>query len=220
MMPFIRAIFGRFCNSFLLRLRFDERGGAAVETALLLPLIVAGGLLCVDLFKVGIERTRMEQLAGSAAITLSVQQKLGKAGLDGLYETLFKVEGLKDVRGRHQMVVSNVTMPSRRIWWSLSRGAEGVCEGRAHEGMYSGDLPEIEVSRRNINPDDASDADAYSLVVVRLCRTVDDISMESLALPDRLAVVSISRATAKNIDLDRLLMVEATGEILKQDREE
>ncbi|PWF21461.1 TadE/TadG family type IV pilus assembly protein [Corticimicrobacter populi] len=215
MMPFIRAIFGRFCNSFLLRLRFDERGGAAVETALLLPLIVAGGLLCVDLFKVGIERTRMEQLAGSAAITLSVQQKLGKAGLDGLYETLFKVEGLKDVRGRHQMVVSNVTMPSRRIWWSLSRGGDGVCAETAREGTYEGTLPVDAELDGNGDPEN----DTHSLIVVRLCRTVDDISMEHLALPDRLAVVSVNRALATNVDLDEVLLAEAVGAIVQEERE-
>lgn len=215
MMAFIRLFLGRFCNSFLLRLRFDERGGAAVETALLLPLIIAGGLLCVDLFKVGIERTRMEQLAGSAAITLSVQQKLGKAGLDGLYDTLFHVEGLKDVRGRHQMVVSNVTMPSRRIWWSLSRGGEDVCAETAREGTYEGTLPVDAELDGNGDPRE----DTHSLIVVRLCRTVDDISMEHLALPDRLAVVSVNRALATSVDLDEILLEEAVGAIVQEERE-
>lgn len=215
MMQCMRLFFSRLCNSLLLRLRFDERGSAAVETALLLPIILAGGLLCVDLFKVGIERTRMEQLAGSAAITLSVQQKLGKAGLDGLYDTLFHVEGLKDVRGRHQMVVSNVTMPSRRIWWSLSRGGEGVCAETAQEGTYEGTLPV------DAELDDSGDPkdDTHSLVVVRLCRTVDDISMEHLALPDRLAVVSVSRALATSVDLDKVLLAEAVGAIVQEERE-
>lgn len=202
-------------DSFSFGLWFCERGSAAVETALLLPLIIAGGLLCTDLFKIGIERSRMEQLAGSSAITLSVQQKLGKSGLDGLYETLFHVDGLNDVRGQHQMVISNVTMPSRRIWWSLGRGTDGVCEQGPRAGTYDGTLPQDDA---DAGSGDAKD-DTYSLLVVRLCRTMDDVSLDYLLLPSQLAVVSANRALAASIDLDSQLLAEAAGAIRDQEQE-
>lgn len=198
-------------HSFSLLFRSSERGSAAVETALLLPMILAVGFLCVDLYKISVERTRMEQLAGSASMTLAVQKKLGQAGLDGLYDTMLHIEGLKDVRGRHQMIVTNVTMPSRRIWWTLSKGAEDVCDEAAEEGAYPGPLPDPVI-------DDGREPseDSYSLVVVQLCRNVNDISMDYLALPDRLVVTSINRASSLQIDLDALLLAQASGAIVTE----
>lgn len=203
----------RTCESFSFLLRSKQQGGATVELALLLPFILAGGMLCVDLFRIGVERTRMEQLAGAASITLSVQQKLGKTGLDGLYDTLFQVEGLKDVRQIHQMIVSNVTLPSRRVWWSVSRGAEGICEEQAQEGFYTGELP-VDLNAPATNGDPNSDAE--SVIVVRLCRSLDDVSMEYLGLPERLNVVSINRTLSANVDLDEALLAQAVGAIVQE----
>lgn len=211
-----RCVFFRLCNSLLLRFLKEDRGVAAIEAALALPLVLMAGLFCVDLYKLGLERTRMEQAAGATAITLSVQQKLGAHGLDGLYAATFRGNGGKDERDRYQMLVTNVSMPSGRIWWTVLRGNEGVCENVQREGIYTGRLPKDTRSGVGGHPED----DSYSLIVLQLCRTVNDISLDYLPLPGRLEVVSTNRALAAKVDLDAALLAEAAGAIVQEKRKQ
>lgn len=195
-----------------MRWRFicGSKGSASVEIALMLPVVMAVGLLAVDLYKLSYERTKVEKMAGSAAITLSVQQKLGKPGLDGLFDSLVPAKE----KERHQMIISNVSLPSKRVWWTLTRGGKEICRENdgAFSDVYQASLPEGEGG--NNKPD----KDTKSVVIVRVCRDMQGISLTGLLSPEVLQSVSVNRAVKTRIELDEALVKEATGAIKEKNR--
>lgn len=191
----------------------QEKGSAVVETALILPVVLLIGFFCVDIYRLHLARTQLEQLAGSIGITISVQEKLEAAGLNVLYKQLMPDSG------RFQMIVTNVSMPSKQIWWTLQRGDADVCQNQPQLGAYySDDLPDQDAVQ-NQNGDDAAESDDHSVVVVHLCEDVNNLHIERLLVPSKFETTSINRAAYKEIDLDDALLGEAVGAIQEEKEE-
>lgn len=176
-----------------------SRAVAAVETALALPVVLAIGSVCADIYTIGLEREHMEQRAGAIASVLGYQSELTTEGLQGLLDAVLPDEGA----GNYQLLISNVRQTGK-VYWQLSRGAAtGLCEdGEAAAGDdYPGDLPERDV-------DDGSDN--VAMVVVVLCRQGSDVSLlGGLSLSGLLQATTINRTAHGLVSLDDTLASEA-----------
>ncbi|MBT0570728.1 hypothetical protein KIK84_10335 [Curvibacter sp. CHRR-16] len=177
--------------------RCRQTGAIAVEAALGLPLLLAIGLVGTDMHRIGLERTQIEQAAGSAAITVAAQSKLTKAGLSGVVDVL--------TMGRpqdYQVVVLNV-LQTGQVNWGFQRGQAGqLCAPLSDGRDYQGDLPEKP-------PEDDGDS-TLSMVVVLVCRSSEDITLSGgLVLPGVLGARVIHRAVAQSIELDEALTSES-----------
>ncbi len=176
-----------------------QRGSVAVETALALPILLGVGLLGSDMQRIHTERIRLENAAGSMALTIAAQPQLSVAGLDALAAAA--MQGHSDAQ---QLIVMSVR-PSGRVDWLLQRGgADGLCPAPASGGVYAGALPE--------DPPEQADEDTatLSMVVVLACRDTRAVALSgALPMPDLLQTASIFRATAQNIELDEVLQAES-----------
>jgi len=180
-----------------------QRGALAVETALAMPVLLGVGLLGADVHFINMERTRLENAAGAAALNLAAQPKLTAAGLDALIATV-----LKGHDEQQQIVVMNV-LQSGRVEWALQRGGAGeLCEPPSVATRYTGELPEDPPESEDASADD--DGSRLSLVVVQACRSTSDITLSGgLVMPDVLETTSVFRATAATITLDDELQAES-----------
>ncbi|WP_246494579.1 TadE/TadG family type IV pilus assembly protein [Brenneria izadpanahii] len=181
----------RFCS--------DRRASVTVETALALPIVLALGTLCADIYTVGLERERMEQRAGAVVSLLAMQQELTEEGLQGLLD----VVSPEDLSTNYQLLISNVRQTGE-VYWQLNRGNSGeLCPGNlvGYGEQYPGDLPEKDV---------ASGSEDISMMVVELCREGKDISLiGGLSLTNLLHVTAVNRVARGVIALDDALMQEA-----------
>nr|WP_240634987.1 hypothetical protein [Brenneria salicis]NMN92703.1 Flp pilus assembly protein TadG [Brenneria salicis ATCC 15712 = DSM 30166]RBP62459.1 Flp pilus assembly protein TadG [Brenneria salicis ATCC 15712 = DSM 30166] len=185
--------------SWLRRFCSNRQASAAVETALALPIVLAVGALCADIYSVGLERERMEQRAGALVSIVGMQQELTQEGLQGLLDAVLPEQDL----GNYQLLVSNIRQTGE-VYWQLDRGnADGVCGDSvaAYGATYPGDLPE---------KDAESGSELVSLVVVEWCREGKDISLlGGLSLSNLLHVRLVNRVGNGVITLDTALGREA-----------
>lgn len=176
-----------------------EWGVAALETALVFPLLLAVGGVLADLYTVSLERERMEQRAGAIASVLSYQSNLTAKGLQGLQDAVMP----DDANHNYQMLISNVRQ-NGEVYWQLSRGnAVDVClENTAITGMqWPGSLPER---------DTENGSDNVSMIIVEICRNGSDVSLlGGLTLSGLLDASTINRVAAGVIKLDETLAQEA-----------
>lgn len=174
-------------------------GVAAVETALVFPILLAVGGVLADLYTVSLERERMEQRAGAIASVLSYQSGLTAKGLQGLQDSVMP----SDANHNYQMLISNVRQ-NGEVYWQLSRGnAVDVClENVAITGMqWPGSLPER---------DTENGSDNVSMIIVEICRQGSDVSLlGGLTLSGLLDASIINRVAAGVIQLDETLAQEA-----------
>ncbi|MEE3662423.1 hypothetical protein V2I52_10855 [Brenneria sp. g21c3] len=177
----------------------DRLASVTVETALALPIVLAIGTLCADIYTVGLERERMEQRAGAIVAVLGLQQELTAEGLQGLLDTVLPQTGL----GNYQLLISNVRQTGA-VYWQLDRGnADGICgENLAAYGeVYPGELPE---------KDEEDGSESVAMLVVELCREGKDISLlGGLSLSNLLRVAQVNRTAGGVIALDSALGREA-----------
>lgn len=176
-----------------------QRGSMAVETALALPILLGVGLIGSDMHRIGLERTRLENTAGSVAINLAAQRTLTATGLDALIDTTLKGHA------EHQQVIVLHVRQSGRIEWALQRGgAEDLCEPASDGANYTGTLPEDPPDDEGGNGSD--DGSRLSLIVVQACRDTSNILLSGgLVLPRVLEAVGVFRTTATTITLDEEL---------------
>jgi len=179
-----------------------EWGGAAVETALVFPILLAVGGVLADLYTVSLERERMEQRAGAVASVLSYQSGLTAEGLQGLQDAVIP----SDANHSYQMLISNVKQ-SGEVYWQLSRGnTVDLClENTAITGMqWPGSLPERETESPSNN---------VSMIIVEICRQGSDVSLlGGLTLSGLLDASITNRVAAGVITLDETLAQEAALE--------
>ncbi|MCV9878656.1 TadE/TadG family type IV pilus assembly protein [Brenneria izbisi] len=185
--------------SRLRRFYMSKRASVAVETALALPIVLAVGTLCADIYSVGLERERMEQRAGALVSILGMQQELTREGLQGLLDAVLPEQHL----GNYQLLISNVRQTGE-VYWQLDRGnADGICGDSvaAYGAAYPGDLPE---------KDPENGSELVSMVVVEWCREGKDISLlGGLSLSNLLHVTLVNRVGNGVITLDTALGREA-----------
>ncbi|MCL2893173.1 hypothetical protein [Brenneria tiliae] len=183
----------------LRRFRRARRGSATVETALALPIVLAIGTLCADIYSVNLERERMEQRAGAIVSVLSRQRDLTQEGLQGLLDAVLPQES---EQGEYQLLISNVRQTGA-LYWQLNRGSsQNVCPDNqaAYGASYPGELPEKE--------EDGSES--VAMLVVELCRQGRDISLlGGLSLSNLLHVTQVNRTADGVIALDLALGSEA-----------
>lgn len=175
-----------------------RNGSVAVETALMLIVLFAIWLIASDMYRIGIERTRLEGTATNMAINASVQSELTKPGLDILAEI-----AMQGHEGQQQIIILNV-MRSGRVNWMLSRGdATDLCEAEVEDKLYTGTLPEDPTAEEVYDPDEPEDPSKASFVIVRACRSTEDIkSYGGIIIPTVIQVDSVYRATAREITID------------------
>lgn len=177
----------------------SKRASVAVETALALPIVLAIGTLCADIYTVGLERERMEQRAGAIVSILGMQQELTEEGLQGLLDAVLPEEGM----GNYQLLISNVRQTGE-VYWQFNRGdSDKICADNqaAYGDIYPGDLPE---------KDEEDGSATVSMVVVELCREGKDISLAGgLSLSNLLHVSLVNRTGDGVITLDAALGQEA-----------
>lgn len=179
----------------------STRASVAVETALALPILISVGLLGADLQRIQTERIRLENAAGAMALNLAAQPTLSAAGLAAL-----GAAAMQGHEAGQQLIVLHVR-PSGRINWALQRGgARDLCDALSLQGQYAGTLPE----RPAEDATASSDSSERSMVVVRACRSTDEILLTSgLAMPSTLDTTAIYRSTAADIELDDTLQAES-----------
>lgn len=189
--------------------RRTQRGSVAVEAALALPILLGIGFIGADMHRVGIERARIEQQSGIAAVTLAAQSRLTREGLDALADVL--MQGHPE---RYQIEAINV-QASGVINWSLRRGAGGdLCpalgNGRTYNGPLPEDPPEAAGGGAQPDADPAGAGSPLSMVLVQVCRSTRDITLTGgLVLPDPLRVRSVNRTRVPEIGLDSALQDES-----------
>lgn len=187
-----------------------RRGAIAVETALLLPLMLGVAFVATDLQRLSAERAQLEQSAGSAAITIAAQQRLTKPGVDAL------VDLVTLGRPAQYQVVIMAVRQSRRIAWGLQRGDGPACDSLSDGTNYTGPLPQELRPAPGANGAQA-DNSTVTLVVVQACRTTRGIrSHGGVWLPDRLQTRAVNRAVAEAIALDEPLTLESLASGLAQ----
>ncbi|MEC5342907.1 hypothetical protein ABRZ24_09885 [Brenneria populi] len=183
----------------LRRFYASKRASVTVETALALPIVLAIGALCADIYTVGLERERMEQRAGAIVSILGMQQELTEEGLQGLLDAVLPEDGM----GNYQLLISNVRQTGE-VYWQLERGnADNICaDNQAGYGeIYPGELPE---------KDEEDGSEIVAMVVVELCREGKDISLAGgLSLSNLLHVSLVNRTGDGVITLDAALGQEA-----------
>lgn len=176
-----------------------EWGVAAVETALIFPILLAVAGLLADLYTVSLERERMEQRSGAMASVLRYQSQLTEQGLQGLQDAVMP----SDENHRYELQISNVRQ-NGDVYWQLSRGntADLCQENTAIPGMqWPGDLPER---------DRDNGSDNVSMIVVEICREGSDVSLlGGLTLSGLLTASTTNRVAAGVIMLDEALAEEA-----------
>lgn len=178
----------------------------AVETALVLPLLLGVGLVGVDMQRIHAERIRLENAAGVLAVNLSAQRMLTAPGLNALAE--LAMQGHEDAQ---HLILMNVR-ESGRVAWVLQRGgAQGLCAIPAAGGSYTGPLPEA--PRAEADSDDA--ASPLSMIVVTACRDARAIPVwGGLSMPDTLRTTTVFRAAGRAIRLDDTLQAESRANAL------
>ncbi|HEY0201333.1 MAG TPA: hypothetical protein VGC24_06545 [Burkholderiaceae bacterium] len=182
--------------------RWRQRGALAVETALVLPVLVAMGLIGADMQRIHLERIRLESTTGVLAVNLVAQPKLTAEGLDELVET-----AMQNHASDQQLYILTVKR-SGKVTWALQRGgATSLCEAPSAGGLYTGTLPEDTVEDED---DTNTIAGAVSMLVVRACRKTSDITLFSkLTIPDLLETDTVFPATHNTITLDSTLQTES-----------
>lgn len=192
---------------FLSPRRRAQRGAAAVEAALGIALLTGVFILAADMARIGIERARLENAAGSAALNIATQTKLTQAGLDALAKVA--MQGYED---QQELVILNV-LQSGRIQWGVRRGSDqGICPELSAGGVYNGTLPEDPPTTSSTSAS-STDASTMSLIVVEACRDTRNVALSTLSMPSPLSVRSAFRATSSVVSLDDALQSEsdATG---------
>ncbi|MFK0093492.1 TadE/TadG family type IV pilus assembly protein [Pseudomonas sp. NPDC090592] len=188
----------------------SQRGSAAVETALILPIIIGIGLLGADLYTLHQARSYLEQSAHTIAATLAVQSKLDVNGLQALVDDATRMTA----RGNtsldpvpYELIISKVEENRSLIWRPLHRGtASGVCTPNSTGAVFTGELPQVPRAAEDDGDTSASDSAA---VVVQLCAHVDRLMLTTLALADRtLQVQAVSRLQQGTPTLDKALTQE------------
>lgn len=186
-------------NKLLRRFWQQQRGGLAVETALLVPIVLAAGTLLTDLVSVQMERERMEQRAGAIVSLLAMQRDLTEKGLSGLLAATIPDEGT----GNYQLNISNVRQTGQ-VYWQLLRGTDkGVCTDNVVPAgtRYPGELPEV---------DEESGKETISMIVVELCRNGGDLGMlGGLVVSNSLTASAVQRVSRQTLTLDPALAIEA-----------
>lgn len=175
------------------------RATAALETALIFPLVLATGALCTDIYTVGLEREHMEQRSGAMASVLGYQTELTEEGLQGLLDAVLP----DDLSDNYQILISNVRR-NGLVYWQLSRGsATDLCKDNQSVAgdPWPGDLPER---------DEEDDSDNVSMVVVDICREGSDVSLVGgLSISGLLHASTVNRVAHGLIALDDALAQEA-----------
>ncbi|ATA25277.1 hypothetical protein BIY26_03190 [Brenneria goodwinii] len=183
----------------LRRFAAASRASAAVETALAFPIVLAAGMLCADIYTVGLERDRLEQRAGAIVSVLGMQQELTAEGVQGLLDAVLPQEGL----GNYQLLISNVRQTGE-LYWQLNRGTAGELCGEsvtAPNSEYTPDLPERDVEEGDRNT---------SMLVVEICRQGKDLTLlGGLSLDNLLHISTVNRVAVGVIELDETLSKEA-----------
>ncbi|MET0264312.1 MAG: hypothetical protein ABW202_01755 [Duganella sp.] len=212
-------------QSFRRPLMLRLRGAVAVETALLLPMMIGIAMLATDIQRLSRERAHIEQGAGGAALTLSTQPRLTRAGVDALVDLVTMGNP-----GPYQVVMLSVRK-SGRIEWGLRRGDGAACPAISDGRDYLGELPETPEdddangsgngAEAGTGPADDGQADAdpaaTSLLVVQVCRTTADItSYSAMWMPEQLQALSVNRVLGGTIDLDQPLTLESRASGLAQ----
>lgn len=213
MMPRLHALL-RCSRRQLARFGRSNRATVAVETALVIPMLIGVGVLGADIQRVQTERIRLENAAGAMALNLAAQEELSAAGLKAL-----SAVAMQGYEASQQLIILNVSQ-SGRVNWALQRGgASDLCDAQAMQGLYTGTLPE-EPPEDSDGGNDSSDASTLSMLVVRACRDTEEILLTSgLTMPSTLDTTAIYRARTAKITLDETLQNESDASGLAYSKE-
>lgn len=175
------------------RSRDRQRGTAALEAALALPVIAALAVLAADLCTVARARADLERNAAALSSILASQRSLTAAGLDRLVNSVWPDAGRTD-----QIFLGQVWR-SGRVAWGLALGpADGPCPNPLATGsVYPETLPER---------DPRDDTDRVAMMVVQVCQPVEALGLSTLVLgADRLRAVAVDRMRTAGLKLDSAL---------------
>jgi len=170
----------------------QQRGNAAVEAALMLPIVVGAILIASDLYLVSRARGDLERSAATLSSILASQTELTANGLDEL------VDGVMGGRSdRYEIYVGQVWR-SGEVAWSLSLGAAGgLCDTPFASSPYAGDLPER---------DAGDETESVAMLVVQACQESDALRLGALSLSETvLKSLSLDRMRSAGLELDETL---------------
>jgi hypothetical protein len=190
--------------------RRSENGSAAVEAALIMPIIIGITLLSADLYTLHQARSYLEQSAHTIAATLSAQTRLDNNGLQALVDEATRMTARLN-NGQDpvpfELIISKVEQDRSMNWRPLHRGdATGVCTPNNTGTMFTGELPQVPRAADDDSEENDSDT---SVVVVQLCSEVDKLMLSTLVLADNtMQVQAVSRLQHGTPTLDKALTQE------------
>lgn len=169
-----------------------QRGNALVESALLLPILLAAGLIAGDLYVVSRARADLERSTAALSAIIANQDSLTAVGLDKLVEGV--LAGRTD---RYEVFLGQVGR-NGEVAWTLSAGnAEGLCQNPLENSPYQDPLPERDT-------EDTSNSAA--MMVVQACQQSGALGLGTLTLEnDTLKMVAVNRMRTPDLELDETL---------------
>ncbi len=177
----------------------NSQGSVAVETAMAVPFLMGAALLAVDMHTVGMQRTRLEEGAGSIALNVATQKKLTASSLDALIESALQ-QNARDT----EVILLNVK-DTGVVSWLLQKGdGANLCEIDVDGVYYTGTLPQDPPENEDAGNQETEGGEATSsMVVVKVCRRTSGLKERAgIKLPGVMEVQSIYRAGALEIQLD------------------
>lgn len=190
--------------------RRNQRGSAAIETALLMPIVIGITLLGADLYSLHQARSHLEQSAHAIASVIGVQSSLDHNGLQALVDDATRMTARLNKAVAplpFELIISKVEQDRSLLWRPLHRGGvSGLCTPNSAGAVFTGELPKVPLA---VDDDGKARNIATSVVVVQLCSAVDQLLLSSLVLDHpTLQVQAISRLQYGTPTLDKRLTQE------------
>jgi len=181
-----------------MRQRFlvSDYGTTVIEFALSLPIIIGILLVSTDLYNINRMRGVMEQASHNLSSILANQQEWNIDSFDYLVE-----HTIDDLVGEeYELIVSKVNIDRSMDWLPIRRGKiSGVCAEMSSGKQYVDQMPEED-----------SDANNASFLVIQLCRYSDDLIINSGLLGSKkMESMSVNRLLYHSVVLDQRLSGEA-----------
>ncbi|MCE0495906.1 hypothetical protein [Vibrio salinus] len=175
------------------------RGLAMIEFTLSLGMLLVAISVVADLYSINRLRGDYDRISHTLSSVLSVQSYIAATDLDYLLDKMLPESEI----GSYELNIYKVNLDRSLAWKPFRRGdLTNICPSLVSEGYFIGEMPEED-----------SEEDSVSLIVVQLCRESDGLTPMSLLIENKVIdVVAHNRMQYRTIELDDKLSEELSIE--------